>query len=98
MGSVARLGRASRVFQRIDCKVGADRLAVVAVNAQLGLLDRGGMVSLGVEPRRKFQHVTWTVLDAIAAALAPVFYDVDNPLGNEDFFTIQGNPPEFHAQ
>jgi hypothetical protein len=91
--SVSRIGGN---FNWIDGKIGTDRFAVVAVHAKVRLLDRGRMITLGIESRRNFKHIPRTVLDAVTAALAPVFYDVDHPLRYEDFLSVQGNPPEFH--
>jgi hypothetical protein len=68
----------------------------MAVYAKVGLLDRGRVITLGVESGRNLQDIPRAELDAVPASLAPVFYDMDNPLRDEDFFRIQGNSPKFH--
>jgi hypothetical protein len=85
-----------RGFHRKDGKIGADGLAVVTVYAQVGLLDLRGMISSVVEPPGSFQNPSRAIVDAVAAPLAPILYDMDHPPGYDDLFGIEGNSPEFH--
>jgi hypothetical protein len=92
-GSNSRVGRG---FQGENGKIRADRLAIMAIHAKIGLLYCRRMIALGVKARRKLEHIPWAVLDAVAAPFAAVFYNVDDPLGYEDFFGVEGKAPEFH--
>ena len=82
--------------QGINCKIGADSLAVMTVDAKIGLLYRRGVVSLGVEALGRFKDIPRTIFNAISATLAPVLYDMDLSFGHNYFTGIQGNTPEFH--
>ncbi len=77
-------------------KIGADCLAVMAIYAKLGLLHRRWVIALGVKARRKLKYIPWTVLDTVPASFAAVFDNVDDPLGYEDFFCVEGKAPKFH--
>jgi hypothetical protein len=54
------------------------------------------MVSLGVEALGRSKNVSRAIFDAVPAALASVFYDMDLPSGDHDHIGIQGNSPKFH--
>jgi len=54
------------------------------------------VVSFRVEALGDLQNSSWAIFDTVAAPFAPVFYDIDDPFGNDDLFCIQGNAPELH--
>jgi hypothetical protein len=68
----------------------------VTVYTQIGLLYRRRVIPLVVKAAGSFQHTPWAIIDAVAAPLAPVLYDVDHPPGYDYLAAIEGNTPKFH--
>jgi hypothetical protein len=54
------------------------------------------MVAFSVEMGGKLENHLGAVVNAIPAALASIFKDVDNALGNLYVFRIKGNTPKGH--
>ena len=74
------------MFRSEDGKVRAVHPAKVATAAFVGGYDVRGMVTLGVESRRKSQNVGGAELDAEAATFAAFDGNGNKPFGHE-------NPP-----
>jgi hypothetical protein len=68
----------------------------VTVDAQIGLLHHRGVISPVIEPAGSLQNASRAIVDAVAAPLAPILYDINRSPGDDDVFGIEGNSPEFH--
>jgi len=80
----------------INGKFRAQEFAIMTVQAPVGFHDHGRMVAFFVEFLGKTQHFPGAEFNAVPAALAAIFNDMDLAPDNIDLARVQGLPPVFH--
>jgi hypothetical protein len=85
------------LLNRVDGKLRANDLTIMAVHTVIVLLYPRGMIALLIIFCGKLQDSSGTEFDAIAAALAPVLEDMNLSTRDLKLFRIQRNPPKYHG-
>jgi hypothetical protein len=84
------------IFHGIYGELRTDNLAIMAVDAPLIIGHLRRMIAFLVKSRGKGQYISGTKLNAVPAAFAPVFNDMNRTLDDFNCFGIKRNPPEIH--
>jgi hypothetical protein len=87
-----------RSFHRINSEVRTNDFAVVAVDAIVRFLDGRRVISLTVEAVGKLQNIPGAISNTIAAPLATLLDNVNDPPRNQDLIRIQRYSPIFHRR
>jgi len=68
----------------------------MTIDASFGLAHLRRVISLFIKTAGNGEDAAWAKFDAVAAPLATILYNVNDPLGNVDRVRIKRHPPELH--